>query len=115
MPIIHQRVKGKTVKYLDVQATNADLAELNSLLEGEVTTFDLKSSGGVATATPTSLNRKKFSCGDRDTHVSCSFTVPHIKDTAFTPDIEAVVIGAFDASYESSVKCDYMNLLYDRN
>lgn len=115
MPIIHQRVKGKTVKYLDIQASSADLTELNSILEGEITTFDLKSSGGSATVTPATLNRKKFSCGDKDTHVSCSFTVPHVKATAFTPDLEAVVIGAFDASFDSAVKADYMNLLYDRN
>ena len=115
MAIYSQTIKGKSVKFSEIDATEADLTDLEALLEGEVTKFDLKSSGGSSSPYPASLNRKKFSCGDKDTSVSCSFTVPHCKETAYTPDFEAVVIGAFDASPQSSVKADYMNLLYDRN
>ena len=115
MPKINQKIKGKTVKYIDVEASTADLTELNALLEGEIVTFDLKSEGGAVAPYPTSLNRKKFSCGDRDSSVSCSFTVPHCKETAYITDFESAVIGNFDASYESSVTADYTNLLYDRN
>ena len=91
------------------------MTDLLTLLEGEVSNFDLKSTGGSVSAYPTELNRKKFSCGDRTTKVSCSFTIPHAKVTAFTPDFEAVVVGAFDASFDSAIKADYSNLLYDRN
>lgn len=115
MPIIKQKVKGKSVGYLDVTATEADLADLGVLLEGEVTIFDEKASGGSVSPYPLELNRKKFSCGDRDTGVSTSFTVPHCRVTAYKPDFKAVVVGAFDAHPDSVVKCDYMNLLYDRN
>ncbi len=115
MPIIKHSIKGKNVKTLEVTASTADLVDLNAILEGEITTFDLKSEGGAVATTPTVENRKKFSCGDRDSKVSCSFNIHHAKVTAYTPDFEAVVIGVFDASFDSSVKCDYMNLLYDRN
>jgi len=115
MAVISQKVKGKTVKFFQVDATSADLVDLEALLEGEVSKFESKSTGGSATAYPAQLNRKKFSCGDKTTHVSCSFTIPHVKATVYTPDIEAVVVGAFDASFDSSVKADYTNLLYDRN
>lgn len=115
MAIIKQVVKGSTVKTLDVDASNADLTELIAILAGEVQTFELKSEGGSTATTPSALNRKRYSCGDKSSNISCSFTVPHAKLTANTPEFEAVVIGAFDASYDSSTKCDYMNLFYDRN
>jgi len=115
MAIYSQTIKGKSVKFSEIIATDADLTDLEGLLEGKVTKFDLKSTGGSVSAYPAVINRKKFSCGDKGTSVSCSFTVPHCKATAYTPDFEAVVIGAFDASFDSSVKSDYTNLLYDRN
>lgn len=113
--IIKQVIKGKTVIFSEIEASNADITELQTLLEGEVSTFDKKSEGGSVSPYPATLNRKRFSCGDRTTKISCSFTVPHAKATAYTPDFEAVVVGAFDASYDSAVKADYSNLLYDRN
>lgn len=115
MPIIKQVIKGRQVGSLDITASTADITALLALLEGTVTVFDEKSTGGSVATYPAELNQKRFSCGDRTTKVSTSFKIPHAKATAFTPDFEAVVIGAFDASPESSVKCDYMNLLYDRN
>jgi len=115
MAIISQFIKQKSVKWFEVNATDADLVGLEAILEGSVTKFNLKSTGGSVSAYPLALNRKKFSGGDKTTKVSCSFTIPHAKETAFTPDFEAVVVGAFDASFDSAVASDYMNLLYDRN
>lgn len=115
MPIIKQTIKGKGVGYLNVTASDADLLELEALLEGEVSKWDEKSSGGSSSPYPATLNRKKFSCGNREQSLSTSFTVPHCKETAHKPDFKAVVVGAFDAHPDSSVKADYMNLLYDRN
>jgi len=113
--IIKQTIKGRNVGYMKIDISDADSTDLIALLEGEVSVFDEKSTGGSSSAYPIALNRKKFSCGDRGTKTSCSFTVPHCKTTAYTPDFETVVIGAFDANFEGSVKSDYMNLLYDRN
>lgn len=115
MAIYRQIIKGKNSNTLEVDATDADLADLEALLEGEVQKFDLKSSGGSTAPYPSTLNCKRFSCGDHTTKVSCSFNIPHAKPSAYTPDFEAVVVGAFDASFNSTVACDYMNLLYDRN
>ena len=113
--IIKQTIKGRSVGYMNIDISDADATDLTAILEGEVSVFDEKSTNGTSSAYPTELNRKKFSCGDKSSKTSCSFTVPHAKPTAYTPDFEAVVVGAFDASFESDVKADYMNLLYDRN
>jgi hypothetical protein len=115
MPIIRQTIKGRTVKSLDVEATAADLTALQALLAGEVSVFDLQSTGGSTAPYPTDLNRKRFSCGSKLHKISCSFNIQHMKPTAHIADVEAVVVGAFDASYDSSIKATYTNLLYDKN
>jgi len=115
MSYIKQVVKGRTVKTLDVTASEGDLTALTDLMDGEIQVFDSKASGGTAVATPADLNRKRFSCGDRDANLSTSFTVPHVKAGATKSDFKAVVVGAFDANPDSDVKATYLNLLYDRN
>ena len=114
MAIIKQRIKGKSVGYLNVTASTADLVDLEALLEGEVSKWDEKSTGGAVSPYPLELNTKKFSCGNRDNDLSTSFTIKHCKATAHKPDFKAVVVGAFDAHPDSVIKADYMNLLYDR-
>ena len=115
MAYIKQVIKGKSVASLTVEATAGDLSSLTALLEGQVTTFDEKASGGSVAVYPLALNRKKMSCGDKTTKVSCSFTIPHAKAAARISQIESVVIGAFDASYDVTTKASYANLLYDKN
>jgi hypothetical protein len=115
MPVIKQKIKGRSVNTLVTEATSADLTDLLTLLEGEVTEYDLKASGGSVAPYPLALNTKKFSCGNKTSKISSSFSVKHLKPTVFINDVEAVVIGAFDASYDSTIKADYTNLLYDRN
>ncbi len=115
MPFITQKIKGKSVKFLNVDATAGDIAELQAILAGEISTFDQKSTGGAVAPYPLKLNRKKFSVGNKTNKLSCSFTVPHLKDNVYTPAIEAVVINAFDASFESTIKATHTSLLYDKN
>ena len=115
MAYIKQIIKGRTVKTLDVVASADDLTAIKDLMDGEIEIYDEKSNGGTDVETPAVLNRKKFSCGDRGEHLSCSFTVPHVKAGATKADFKALVVGKFDANYKSSVKAKYMNLLYDRN
>lgn len=115
MPVLKQKIHGRSASTLEVDATTADLAPLLALLEGEVTEYELKSSGGAVAPYPAMLNSKKFSCGNKTQKISCSFSIKHLKPTAFITDVEAVVVGAFDANYESTIKADYANLLYDRN
>ncbi|MCX6051300.1 MAG: hypothetical protein NTZ60_02195 [Campylobacterales bacterium] len=114
--IIAQKANGKSIKWFQLDATAGDVADLQALLEGEVTLFNEESRNGTAgSVTPTDFNRKKFSVGKHGAGLSCSVTVPHVKLTAKINNIEAVVIGAFDATFEVATACDYMNYLYDRN
>jgi len=115
MSYVKQIVKGRTVRTLDVVASADDLTALTDLMDGQVDVYDEKSSGGTDIATPAELNRKRFSCGDKSQNLSCSFTVPHVKAGANKSDFKAVVVGKFDANYDSTTKSTYMNLLYDRN
>jgi hypothetical protein len=115
MPIIKQVIKGRTVGYMNLDASDADLVDLEAILEGEVSKWDQKSTGGASAPYPAELNTKKFSCGNKDNNISTSFTIRHVKPTAYKPDFKAVVVGAFDAHPDSAIKADYMNLLYDRS
>lgn len=115
MPVLKQKIHGKNVNTLETEATTGDLTDLLALMEGEVTQYDLKGTGGSHAEYPLTLNAKKLSCGNKSAKVSCAFNIKHLKPTAFINDIEAVVVGAFDASFDSSIKADYANLLYDRN
>jgi len=115
MAYLTQRIKGRTVKTVDVQASADDLTALTDLMDGEIDQYDVKSSGGTAVATPAELNQKRFSCGDKEAHLSCSFKIPHVKAGANKSDFKALVVGKFDANFISSSKATYLNLLYDRN
>ncbi len=87
---------------------------LAPLLAGLVEQFDLKTSGGSPAPMPAVLNRKRIAVGDSTQKISCSFTVPHIKETAKYTDIELAVKGKFDAHYDQTVKCDYVSIVYDK-
>lgn len=115
MSIIKQTIKGRSVNSLSIVATTADLADLQALLEGEVTTYETKSTGGTSSPYPTDLNTKKYSVGDKATGLSGSFTIKHIKPTADINDVENVVINAFDANSETTVKSDRCSMFYDAN
>lgn len=115
MAYITQKIKGKTVKYLNVEATEGDLTDLKAILAGEVSSFDQKSTGGSVAPYPLTLNRKKFSCGNKTNKLSCTFTIPHVKANVYTPTLEGVVINAFDASFDSTIKATHTSLLYDKN
>jgi len=116
--MIKQRIGGKNVNTVIVTATEADMTSLLGLLEGELTTYDLKAEGGTAVAAPSKMNGKKFSVGKKylsgQTH-SASVYVPHIKPSKTFNDISVAVIGQFDEDFLGSAKCEYANLIYDRS
>ena len=87
---------------------------LTPLLAGFVEVFNLKASGGKASPHPAELNRKRIAVGNKDQKISCSFSVPHMKETATYTDIEGAILGKFDAHYDQNVKCDYVSLVYDK-
>jgi len=115
--MIRQTIGGKAVNTVNVTGTEADILALAGLLEGELTTYDLKFEGGTASAMPSLMNGKKFSVGKKylsGQTRSASVYVPHIKTAKSFSDISIAVIGAFDEDFEGSAKCEYSNLIYDR-
>jgi len=110
-----QAIKGRTRNTKVLEISDADWDEVKVVLEGEVSLMDEKSSGGSSAPYPTSINRKKLSCGKRGDGLSCAFTVGHMKAGAYITDIESVVEGAFDASFDTDVKADYVTILHDKN
>ncbi len=109
--MLMQTIGGKSAGFLIVDASAGDLAVIVGLMEGKVEQYDSKGSGGTAAPMPSVLNRKKFSCGKKDSGFRCSFTVPHLKTTKNNKDVETAVIGAFDAHWEVSTTADYCNTL----
>lgn len=115
--MIRQKIGGRTVNTVMASGTTADMLSLASLLEGEITTFDLKFEAGTVAPAPASLNTKKFSVGKKylsGQTQSCSVQIPHVKTTQSFAEIQTAVIGQFDESFDSTIKCTYSNLFYDR-
>lgn len=113
--MLKQRIKGFRGKTLVIDALEADLTALKGLMAGAIESFDLKSSGGTAVASPSSFNRKAFTVGKTSVtgRLSAWVDVPHIKSTRMFSDISTDVVGQFDASYTSAEKCEYANLKFD--
>lgn len=115
--MIYQRIGGRNVNTVSATGTTADLTTLSSILEGELTTFELKFEAGTVAPAPTALNTKKFSVGKKylsGQSMSCSVGIPHVKITKSFNEIQTAVIGQFDESYDTAVKCSYSNQFYDK-
>lgn len=115
--MIRQRIGGTTVNTVNATGSEADITALSALLEGELVTYDLKFEGGTASAMPTSMNGKKFSVGKKylsGQTRSASVYVPHIKVSKTFNEISVAVIGQFDEDFEGSAKCEYSNLIFDK-
>lgn len=115
--MIRQKIGGRTVNTVMANGSADDMTALSSILEGELTTFELKFEGGTVAPAPASLNAKKFSVGKKylsGQTKSASVNIPHVKDTKSFSEIQTAVIGQFDESFDSSVKCGYSNLFYDK-
>ena len=115
--MIVQKIGGKYVNTVTANGSADDMLSLSSILEGELTTYDLKFEGGTVAPAPASLNAKKFSVGKKylsGQTMSASVQIPHVKATKSFSDIQLAVIGQFDESYTTSVKCGYSNLFFDK-
>lgn len=115
--MIRQKIGGRVVNTVTATGSDADVLALSSILEGELTTFDLKFEGGTTAPAPTALNAKKFSVGKKylsGQRMSASISIPHVKTTKSFAEIQTAVIGQFDESYTTAGKCEYSNLFYDK-
>jgi hypothetical protein len=116
--MIKQKIGGKNVNTVNVNASDADTTTLLGLLEGELTTYDLKAEGGTSVPAPAKMNAKKFSVGKKylsGQTKSASVFIPHIKPSKTFSDISVAVIGQFDEDFIGSAKCEYSNLIYDKS
>lgn len=115
--MIVQVIGNRYVNTVTASGSADDMASLATLLEGELTTFELKFEGGTVAPAPASLNAKKFSVGKKylsGQYKSCSVRIPHVKPTKMFGEISLAVIGQFDESFDSAVKCNYASLYFDK-
>lgn len=114
--MLRQITNGKTTNTVMVNGSVADLTTLASILVGQVEVYDLQGTGGT-TAMGIELNPYSFSVGKRHidgSYESASVRLPHMKPTKSIKDVRSAVVGAFDASFETSSKCEYANGLYNK-
>jgi len=117
MKIIAQRISARSLpKIMEVDDGVVDA--LSKLMVGLVEIFDLKASGGKAiTQTPEPLNRVRISVRAFDkngTVVACSFSVPHVKPDLPYKDLQALVLGKFNAYWDSNLKASDASVIYDK-
>ncbi len=118
--MLKQRMDGRIINTIPVDLPPGVITALKAHLAGEVQEYkEVKDGGGgtVLDALPQNgLNAKYFSVGkvhQNGIYESCYVQIPHVKESVSFQDIRSSVIGNFDCSYDSTVKCDYANLQYD--
>ena len=114
--MVKQVVGGKTKKTVYAEMSAGDLTTLQALMEGKLEIYDKKFEGGTTAPAPSVMNYINFSVGkkiSKGVYQSASVKVPHIKQGKSFADVSALVKGAFDCGYESTItaKCEYSNLV----
>ncbi len=112
--MIKQIIGGVTKKTVYAEMSAADATTLQTLMEGKLEIYDLKSSGGTVATMPSVMNYINFSAGkkvSKNVYQTASVRIPHIKQGKSFQDVRTLVVGAFDCGYESDTKCEYANLL----
>ena len=115
--LLVQRIGGRTFPHI-LEVPNEVVEGLLGIMEGRIEIFDFKAQGGTATSTtPPALNTVRISVRkvmDDGSMVSCSFRVPHIKETVDYSTLDGLIRGKFNAHWNSETKCDDMAVLYDK-
>lgn len=112
--MIKQIVGGKTKKTVYAEMSAGDLTTLQTLMEGKLEIYDKKFEGGTTAPAPSEMNYINFSVGkkiSKGVYQNSTVRVPHIKAGKSFADLKPLVVGAFDCSYDLSVKCEYSNLV----
>jgi hypothetical protein len=118
MALVVQRIGARTLPKI-FEVDDAVLKTFLPLLSGQVEVFTLKASGGKAiSVTPSPLNRVRISVRSRASDgaiISCSFTVPHIKETVDYQTLVNLIKGKFDAYWiDKAPKADDVAIIYDK-
>jgi len=117
MALLRQYINGKWVKTLNIQAGADEISALKDLSAGIIQEWDSKVQGGKKAELPATLNTRSFRVGSKTNgnYRSCSFKVSHLEPTKQLVDVSNVVIGKFDAHFDSEEKADYCNAGYDKS
>lgn len=101
----------KNYRSNDVVMSAGDAVIFTTLLEGIVTVFDEKSTGGTDVLTPANLRAMKFGVSRRADSLSCTVSLKHIKATKHEIDVFNHV-ALFDADYKSALTATKINMIY---
>jgi hypothetical protein len=117
MKLISQRISARTLpKIMEVDDGVVDA--LSKLMVGLVEIFDLKASGGKEMSqTPEPLNQVRMSVRtfDKDgSTIGCAFRIPHVNPALAYKDLENLVVGKFDAYWNSDLKASDVSIIYDK-
>lgn len=110
--MIRQYTNGRFTGTTMISGSQADLEAVAALCVGKVYIYDKKSEGGNTTPVSLPLNSFGFAVGKTyidGTRDSSSVRLSHMKRTKDIGDVRAAVIGKWDASIQSGVKCEYAN------
>lgn len=111
MPLIKNQCKG-LYSTMDIEATTADISALTELMEGEISIFEDKGSGGTDIAeTPVANTRVKLAVNRREDKLGCTVHLNYIKPTKNEDDLYALK-NLFDADYDSTLKATGMRIIY---
>lgn len=111
MSLIRQSVRGN-FRQNDVVMSAGDLLTFQSLLEGKVTVFDEKSSGGTDIATPALLRSVRLGVNRKLDKLSCTVNIKHMKPAKHLTDLFAEKV-LFDADFESALAATGMRCIYE--
>ncbi|MCX6073352.1 MAG: hypothetical protein NTY39_03455 [Campylobacterales bacterium] len=110
MARIAQRVR-KNSRVSNVVINDADLVIVQGLMEGIVTVYDEKSSGGTDVPTPSTLRQIKLGVNRKFDHLSCTVTIKHMKSSKHLADIFADK-ATFDANFTSALPATGIRAIY---
>lgn len=116
--MLKQSINGVT-KSVNVNGGADDIATLMDLMAGEVTNYELKQQGGTEAELPADLNKKVYIVGVKATSTTGRFSsmvsFPHLKvASSALNEVSPDIIGKFNPSYDSDLKCDYVTLKFDK-
>lgn len=110
--MLRQITNGRITQTVMVSGSSADLILLAGVLAGKIEVWDKKSEGGNSTPVALPLNPIGFSVGKKyidGSRESAFVKVPHLKAPKTIQDVKASVLGSWDAGFETTSKCEYVN------
>lgn len=109
--LIKQSVRGNFCSF-EVDASVADIAIIQGLMAGIVSTFGLKSFGGTDVPTPATLRSVKLGVNRKLDRLSATVNIKNMKATKHISDLFADK-ALFDADYVSTLSATGIRAIYE--